>query len=78
MITNDYIKGYLAALRWTRDAAIAIQERLVHDEADLAITREHFYGGFDSLESLQDAISDNRQAYKELVDKLNKENSDAG
>lgn len=69
MITNDFIKGYLAALRTTENTL----DGMITEFKKSGPTEETVP---EILESLIVFIQGQRIAYKELVDKLNKENSD--
>lgn len=67
MITPEYIKGYLTALRTVQVAVEGYIERRnerIKDEYDPATPEEYLAGMIQFIEG-------QRQTYKELVDKLN-------
>lgn len=73
MITNDYIKGYLAELRTVQDALGAIQKSALENEET---TEDFFEGQITTHDAVLNLVLDLRNAYKIVVDQLNKESSE--
>lgn len=76
MITPDYIKGYIAALRTMETAysdAITKLRSPTDDETQYTYLEKTL--DISGLETAIKFIQNQRQEYKQLVDKLNKENS---
>lgn len=67
MITNDYIQGYIAALKTCQDMA----EHTVRVCVDLEENGEACVGS-ETAQSIVVGIQDLHQSYRQLVDNLNK------
>lgn len=70
MITNEYIRGYLAALRGTQVTFEALEENMKKDKEEGI----DFPTSLEILDMLKVYIIDQRKTYKELVDVLNEQN----
>ncbi len=76
MTTPDYVKGYVAALRTMETIfteAVTNLRKPFDDETTYTYCEKMLE--VDGLEKAIEYIKTQRQSYKELVDKLNKENS---
>ena len=70
MITNDYIKGYLAALR---SVQTVVESMKLDNEQDEEITEDIFEVSQGTLEVIENYVKEQRNSYKQIVDELNAE-----
>lgn len=75
MIDNSYIKGYLAALRTIQNGINVVNEKVENDFRNGDLTEEEKRISDEHMDGMLNFIEDQRESYKELVEKLNEQNN---
>lgn len=74
-MNNDWLQGYLQALRTVQDAVIAQKNEAYASCSDGDMHQGELDCVESSLDNIIEFIKDHRNSYKELVEKLNEKNS---